>query len=113
VREDRGAGAFDHGGVPAGVVAVLVRVQDLRDREARILRGLEAFFVVERIDREGVARFRTSDEIVEVAVVVGGPDLLDDHRSFSGGRRFDNDSVRKSVLSYAKTAGSPIPPVER
>ena len=75
VREDGGTGALDHGGIPTRVVAVLVRIQDLRDRETRILGSLEAFLVVERIDRERFAGFRAGNKVVEVAVAVGGPDL--------------------------------------
>ena len=57
VREDRGAGALDHGGVTARMIAMLVRVQDLGDREALVLRGLQALLVVEGIDRERLTRF--------------------------------------------------------
>jgi hypothetical protein len=63
------------------VVTVLVGVQDLGDAPSLLLCRGEAFLVVERIDRERLAALGASDEVVEVAVAVAGPDLLDDHFS--------------------------------
>ena len=79
VREDLGAGLRNHRIVPAGVVAMLVRVQDLRDGPALILRSLQALLVVQRVDRQGLTGLRADDQVIEVSVSVCGPDLLDDH----------------------------------
>ena len=47
----------DHGRVAAGMVAVLVRVQDLRDVPAFVLGGVQALLVIQRIDGERLAGF--------------------------------------------------------
>ena len=44
----------------------------------RLLRRGQALLVVERIDCERLAGLAAGDEVVEVTVVVAGPDLLDD-----------------------------------
>src|SRR5262245_22212762 len=92
MRENRGAGLAHHRVVAARVVPVLVRIEDLRDREALVFRGLEALLVIERIDGERLAGFGARDQVVEVAVVVGGPDLLDDHGITPKRSAMDNDS---------------------
>ena len=79
VREDLRAGFLDEGFVSPCVVAVLVRVQDLGDRPAFVLGGLETLLVVEGIDGKRLARLAARDQVVEIAVGVRGPDLLDDH----------------------------------
>src|SRR5580658_16327 len=74
-----GMGRRDQAGIAAGVVAVLVSVQDLGDGPAlRTRRGL-AQAPLQRIDRQRLAGLRAGDEIVEIAVIVGGPDAFDDH----------------------------------
>ena len=79
VRQYLGAGGRHHRLVAADVIAVLVGVEDLRDRPAFFLRAGQAARVIEGVDRHGLAGFRAGDQIVEIAVRVGGPDLLDDH----------------------------------
>src|SRR5690606_24948499 len=81
VRDHLRAGCRYDRGVSAGVVEVLVRVQDLRDLPAALLRGGEALRVVERVDRQRLARLRACDQVVEVAVGIRRPDALDDHRA--------------------------------
>ena len=54
-------------GVAAGVVAVLVRVEDLRDLPAAAPRGIKAQPPLERIDRERLAGLRAGDQIVKIA----------------------------------------------
>src|ERR1041385_3695453 len=71
-------GLLHHGGVAAGVVAMFVSIQDLRDVPALRLGGVHALFMIQRIDGERFAGFRARDEIVEVAIGVSGPDLFDD-----------------------------------
>src|SRR5262250_3349243 len=68
-----GAGRRDYLLVAAGVVAVLMGVEDLCDRPPPRAGESEALLVVERIDREGLAGLPAGDEVVEVAIGVRGP----------------------------------------
>src|SRR5262249_49670757 len=43
------------------------------------LGGLEALFMIQGVDGESLAGFAAGDEVVEIAVGVGGPDLFDNH----------------------------------
>jgi len=70
---------FNNALVTACVVAVFVRVEDLRDCPAAVFRNGQAFVVVKRIDCECVTSFRTDNQVVEVAIRVTGPDLFDNH----------------------------------
>jgi hypothetical protein len=79
MRQQPGAGGRDHGAIAAGMVAVLVRVQDLGDLPTVLLRRGQTLLVIQGIDRQRLARVRADDEVVEVAIRVGGPDLMDDH----------------------------------
>ena len=79
VRDHLGAGRRDHGRVAAGVVVVLVGVEDLRDLPALVLGRGQALLVVQRIDRQRLAGLGAGDQVVVVAVGVAGPDALDDH----------------------------------
>src|SRR4030095_13844581 len=67
VRDHLGAGRRDDGRVAAGVVVVLVRVEDLRDLPALGLGGSQALLVVQGIDGEGLAALGASDPAVVVA----------------------------------------------
>ena len=60
----------DHRRVAAGVVAVLVRVEDLRDFQPAAFAAREALLMVQRIDRQRLAGFGAGDQIVEVAIVI-------------------------------------------
>ena len=71
----------DHRGVAAGVIAVLMRIQNLSDVPAALLGRGKTFLVIQRIDRQRLSRLRASDQIVEVAIRVCGPNLFDDHCS--------------------------------
>jgi hypothetical protein len=42
----------------------------------------QAFLVIERIDRERVATFTASDEVVEIAIGIASPYLFDDHLGY-------------------------------
>ena len=79
MRDDLRAGRLDNALVAADVIAVLVRIQDLGDVPLLFVGDGETFPEVERIDRQCLAGLRTDDQVVEVAVGVGGPDLFDDH----------------------------------
>src|SRR5207248_268380 len=66
VRRDLRPGGVLQAGVAAGVVGVLVGVEDLRDLPAALARRLQAQPPLEGIDRERLAGLRAGDEIVEV-----------------------------------------------
>ena len=65
--------------VAAYMVEMIVSVEDLRNRPAAILGNSEAFPYVERIDGEGLAGLGAGNQVVEVAIVVPRPYLLDNH----------------------------------
>ena len=77
--EDLGAGGFNHLGIAAYMITVLVGIDYLRDLPAFVARRSEAFLVVQWIDCKSLAGLRAGDEIVEVSVRVARPDLLYDH----------------------------------
>ena len=83
VRDHLGAGGLHHRGVAAGVVVVLVRVEDLRDAPAVLLGRGQALAVIERVDRQRLAGLFAGDQVVVVAVRVAGPDAFDDHGHIS------------------------------
>lgn len=70
---------IDHSLVATDVIAMLMGIQDLGDLPAPIPGGRKTLPEVQWIDRQRVAGFRARDQIVEIAVGVAGPDLLDDH----------------------------------
>ena len=75
------------------MVAVFVRVQDLGDVPARFLGGPQAFLVIQGVDGERLAGFVAGDQVIEVAVGVGGPNLFDDHGIVLAGEYPANDSA--------------------
>jgi hypothetical protein len=85
VGQQRGAGGGDHRLVAAGVVAVLVGVQHLGDVPAHGLGLGQALLMVQGIDGHRLTALRASDQVVEVAIVISGPNLLDDHGARSLG----------------------------
>src|SRR5688572_5568582 len=73
-------------GIAPGMVAMLVRVQDLRDLPALGFGGLEHTSPFQRVNGERLARFRASNQVMKIPQPVGGPDSLDQHgkvRSYS------------------------------
>src|SRR5271169_1753845 len=91
MRQHRGASRSNHLLVAAGVVAMLMGVEDLPDGPALRPGGGEAFLMIQRIDCQRLAGFLAGDQVVKVATGVRGPDLFDDHRSLL------SCSVRESV----------------
>jgi hypothetical protein len=85
VRDQLGARGLDHRRVAAGVVVMLVRVEDLRDAPAVLLGRGQALAVIERVDRQRLAAVGTRDQVVVVAVGVAGPDAFDDQGRSPGG----------------------------
>src|SRR5882757_5434524 len=79
VRQNSRSGFSDHSLVAARMVAMFVRVQDLGDIPSFFLGGPQTLFMIQGIDGQGLAGFATGDEVVEIAVGVGGPDLFDYH----------------------------------
>ena len=65
--------------VAAGVIAMLVCVEDLRDGPTSIFCDRQALVEVEGIDRERVSGLRAGNQVIEVAVSVARPDLFDNH----------------------------------
>jgi hypothetical protein len=51
----------------------------LRDLPTLVFGRVQTFFAVKRINRQSLARLMASDQVVEIAVGVGGPDLFNDH----------------------------------
>jgi hypothetical protein len=56
-----------------------MRVQNLRDAPAFCLGGLQTFGTVQRINRQRFTGLTARYQVIEVAVGIGGPDLLNDH----------------------------------
>ena len=79
VRQNRRTGFPDHSRVPARMIVMFVRVQDLGDIPSFFLGGPQTLFMVQGVDGQGLAGFATGDEVVEIAIGVGGPDLFDYH----------------------------------
>ena len=79
MRQELGSGRRDHLLVAAGVVAMLMGVEDLPDGPALRFGGGQALLMIEWIDRQRLAGFLASDQIIEVATGVCGPDLFNDH----------------------------------
>ena len=67
--------------ISAGVIAVLVRIQDLPDLPTARLRCGKATLPVERVHGERLTGFPAGDEIVEIAKRVSRPDPFDEHVS--------------------------------
>jgi hypothetical protein len=78
MRKNLGSGFVDNRLVATNVVVMFMGVEDLGDFPARIARNLQALRAVQRIDCECLASLAASDQIVKVAICIGGPDLLDD-----------------------------------
>jgi hypothetical protein len=61
------------------MIVMFVRVEDLGDIPSFFLGGPQTLFMIQGVDSQGLAGFATGDEIVEIAVSVGGPDLFNYH----------------------------------
>ena len=59
---------IDHALVSTGMVAVFMRIQDLRNLPAAIIRHLQALLIVERIDCQRVSGFGARDQVVEITI---------------------------------------------
>ena len=78
---------------------MLVRVQDLGDRPALVLRGLEALLVIQRIDGQRFAGFRAGDEVVEIAVAFAVQICLTITASSPVGWRGNDNAGRRTLAT--------------
>lgn len=72
-----GAGRRHHAVVTADMVVMVMGVQNLGDLPALFLGGGQALVILQRIDGQRLAAIRAGDQIIEIAVLVLGPDLFD------------------------------------
>src|SRR5262249_24882292 len=70
-------------GIAAGVIVVLVGVENLGDLPAVALCRSQAHAPLERVDGKGLAGLRTGDQIVKVAQGISRPDALHQHKAIS------------------------------
>ena len=77
MRNDFCAGRRDQPAVATGVVAVFVRIENLRDGPVIGRRDSQTLVEIQWIDRKRLAGLRAGDQVVKVPVRVRGPDLLD------------------------------------
>jgi 3-hydroxy-D-aspartate aldolase len=73
------AGRGHHGFVAAGVIAVFVGIEYLRNRPTPRLRLGQALLVVQGVHGERLTAFRACDQVIEVAIGIACPNLFDDH----------------------------------
>src|SRR5262249_41244363 len=86
-----GAGCADQPSVAARMVEVLVGIEDLRNLPTPGACSIQAAPPLQRVHGQGLTRLGTRDQIVKIAVAVGGPDSLDQHNgspAFSYRRSF-------------------------
>ena len=74
---------IDHRLVAPRVVVMLVGVEDLCDLPTGVACHLEALRAIKGIDCKRLTGFATRDQVIEIAIRIGGPDLLDDQWMFS------------------------------
>src|ERR1700687_2599483 len=84
MRQYRRAGGRDHRGVAAGMIGMLVGIEDLADAPAELPCTAQASLGVERIDCERLAGVAAGDQIMKVAAPIGGPDTFDQHGAYLG-----------------------------
>jgi hypothetical protein len=72
-------GGRDHGPIAARVIAVFMSVQDLCDLPPFVFSSRQTFAVIQRIDGQSFAGIRASDQIIEIAIGVGSPNLFNNH----------------------------------
>jgi hypothetical protein len=83
VRDDLGPGGCHDGVIAAGVIPMLVGVEQLGDLPAPNLRPRQAFFMIDRVDGECLAGLGAGNQIIEITVGVASPDSLDEHGRIS------------------------------
>ena len=76
MREDLSACRIDHCRVAAGMIAMLVRVENLGNLPSTITRPRKAFLVIQRVDGKRFSSVIAGQHIIEIAVSVPGPNLF-------------------------------------
>ena len=79
MRQHLGTRGGHHSIIAASMVMVLMGVENLGDVPSRFFGSLQTLLTVQGIDGQRFTGLRTGNEIVEIAVRVGSPDLFDDH----------------------------------
>ena len=74
-----GACDIHHRLVATDVVVVLMGVQYLGDAPTLVFGCLQAFGAVQRVYGQGLASLWAGNQVIEIAVGVGSPDLFDQH----------------------------------
>src|SRR5210317_1290899 len=75
VRDDLCFRCGDHARVAADMIAVFVRIQDLRNAPAPVFCDGQTLAEIERVDRERPPFFGTGNDVIEIAIRVSGPAL--------------------------------------
>jgi len=65
--------------VAANVVVVLMGVQYLGDAPTLFFGYLQTLDAVQRVYGQGLASLRTGNQVIEITISVGSPDLFDQH----------------------------------
>jgi len=76
-------GGRDHGPIAARVIAVLVSIQDLRDLPPLVFSSCQTFAVIQGVDSQSFTAICAYDQIIEIAIRVGSPNLFNNHWSTS------------------------------
>ena len=79
VRDDLRSGRRNESAIATGMIAVLMGIEYLRDGPVVIVSSRQALVVIQWINGQRLAGFRTGDQVIKVPVRVRGPDLLDYH----------------------------------
>ncbi len=74
-----GASGIYHRLVATNVVVVLMGVEYLGDIPALLLGDFQALGAVQRVYGQGLASLRAGNEVIEISVSVGSPNLFDQH----------------------------------
>jgi hypothetical protein len=61
------------------MVMVLMGVENLGDLPALGFGCAQAFFMVQRVNGQGLTGVRAGNQVIEIAKTVAGPDSFDDH----------------------------------
>ena len=74
-----GSRGVHHRLVAANVVVVLMGVQYLGDAPALVFGYFQALGAVQRVYGQGLASLRAGNQVIEITVGIGSPDLFDQH----------------------------------
>ena len=97
-----GTGLIHDGLIAIDVVMVLVRIENLGDFPTRLLGSSQALLAVQGIYSQGLAGFGASHQVVEIAVVVTGPNLFYEHRIYSSSFKVCNTERKSAPLKSGR-----------